>query len=116
MFWLNINDISTIVVLVIGVTSIVEKSVYILWKPHRNQEKEIKEANTKIFNQNIKITEITNEVCDLKTQITWLEDTLRKVKDNHLVHLQDDVNELKRSNVAMSTDIKWIVTKLNEQK
>lgn len=44
-----------------------------------------------------------------------MQKTLNKIKDNHLVHLQEDVNKLKESNIRINTNLEWIINKLNGQ-
>ena len=108
IFWLTINDISTIIVVILWVMALVDRIVRWYTWPHKSQNKQIKETQEMQRAQGEQIKTLTNDSSLMKK-------TLDKIKDNHLVHLQDDINKLKESNVWIKTDLEWIKNKLNGQ-
>ena len=44
----------------------------------------------------------------MKERLDKLEKTVHEIRDNHLVHLKEDIGDVKIEVVGIKTDVKWL--------
>jgi len=45
---------------------------------------------------------------DLQRQVDEVRDDIKNIRENHLIHLQEDITELKVSVGKVISDVKWV--------
>ena len=45
----------------------------------------------------------------MQTEINNIKEDIRKIKENHLTHIQDDISEIKISMKGFSTNQDWLM-------
>lgn len=106
--------VSTIIVVILWALALFEKGVKFFTQPNKKQDAQIIKINSDVSTLNSWLEENKRKVIELSNDVAEVKWTLTKIKDNHLAHLQADVNLLKESNAATRTDLEWIKNKLDE--
>ncbi len=101
MFSVSLSEISIFIVVLMWVITLVEKAWWWYTAPHKGQNKQIKNITEKVELQD-------SRMWLLRQDLDGLTRSVNKIKDNHLVHIQQDLSEAKNDITAIKTDLSWV--------